>query len=491
MADLPASNNVTVRDESADLARQAAKRANRGDQAGAAVLWQRALDKQPLLDDARMSLADALVEGRQFAKAKIVLLDLLRINPRDLWALAALTKLHSHDNEDVLAERYLRIALAIQPENADIMSSLGSTCYLTGRYHEAEGFYRRAITFDPGWGSAHAGLAATLHQQDQIEEAIGAVRRLYTDVKPSALWETQACLAAGRQVFLMCEKDLMGQNQFAAAQSVEEIRQQTEALVGCHVLINNGAACRDTNGPQIICSRQEDHYELEWRDTWPEQFRFHLLGRTLLEIQARHLACRAGRSRMFTVPPEKEQELIRLAEEQAKALNAPGQDSERIAEIALQTIQSGLFHLCGSAPNMLLETRLAKMFPVLKPSQCLSLALAFTRQMEGRKCPVMLRLTPRLLSRRLNALHGLKGLFLDRLFEGATNFADDCRSNDGFDLSEKMWQHWQSRNSRMEPGDEFAIVDDFAEMLGLTGFYEWTADQFTSMAPRPLAPQDM
>jgi len=99
------------------------------------------------------------------------------------------------------------------------------------------------------------------------------------------------------------------------------------------------------------------------------------------------------------------------------------------------------------------KAEVKRLLPVLKTSQCLSLTLAFSRQTDGRQCPVMLRLTPRLLSRRLNALHDLKGLFLDRLFEGATNFADDCRSNDGFDLSEKMWQHWQSRHPRLEPED--------------------------------------
>jgi hypothetical protein len=45
-----------------------------------------------------------------------------------------------------------------------------------------------------------------------------------------------------------------------------------------------------------------------------------------------------------------------------------------------------------------------------------------------------------------------------------------------FAMSEKLLRHWQTRFPQLGHGDEYALVDEFASMLGLKDWYEWKSD---------------
>lgn len=40
----------------------------------------------------------------------------------------------------------------------------------------------------------------------------------------------------------------------------------------------------------------------------------------------------------------------------------------------------------------------------------------------------------------------------------------------------KLWSHWKSRSAALGPGDEYKLVDEFADMVGLREWYEWRLD---------------
>jgi len=87
-------------------------------------------------------------------------------------------------------------------------------------------------------------------------------------------------------------------------------------------------------------------------------------------------------------------------------------------------------------------------------------------------------LIPPRLARICTGLQGLRSLFLDWLFDGVTDYAAHFSSLDGFDLSRRLWQHYQDRLPTLAPGDEFDVADEFAEIVGLAGRYEWHKDPF-------------
>src|SRR5207249_4732808 len=90
--------------------------------------------------------------------------------------------------------------------------------------------------------------------------------------------------------------------------------------------------------------------------------------------------------------------------------------------------------------------------------------------------PEIRRVTPRKIMQASITLNGAWSLFLDHLFLGATDFAPLYRGFETFPLSQRLFNRWLDRSDNLQPGDEYNLVDEFAEMIGLHGWYEWKPD---------------
>lgn len=105
--------------------------------------------------------------------------------------------------------------------------------------------------------------------------------------------------------------------------------------------------------------------------------------------------------------------------------------------------------LCGFLFNcpidMLIERRLRETFPVLRPSQFLSLRVMAGEALQANTNPEILKATPRKILRASLAMNGAYSLFMDDLFEGASAFAAPYRKMDNFDMAKRLYQHWISR----------------------------------------------
>jgi len=123
--------------------------------------------------------------------------------------------------------------------------------------------------------------------------------------------------------------------------------------------------------------------------------------------------------------------------------------------------------------DMLIETRLSQRMPQLSASQFVALRMGALEALQSQLNPQILEVTPKLILRAGMALNGAYALFLDELFKGATAYAAAYQRSEAFSVSQKFYGHWQSRSQFLGPGDEYALVDDFADMIGVRGWFEW------------------
>ena len=113
---------------------------------------------------------------------------------------------------------------------------------------------------------------------------------------------------------------------------------------------------------------------------------------------------------------------------------------------------------------------------MLRPAQFLSVNKLALEAAEANNNADIRKLTPRKLMNGSLALNGAYALFLDNLFNGTTDFTNAYRREETFSLSQRLWKHWQERSNNLAAGEEYKIVDEFADMIGLRGWYEWKPD---------------
>jgi hypothetical protein len=142
----------------------------------------------------------------------------------------------------------------------------------------------------------------------------------------------------------------------------------------------------------------------------------------------------------------------------------------------MRLIQGMAAFLYNCPSDMLIETQLRDNMPSIQPSQFVSLQLQVKEAWDVNNNPDIRRLTPEKIMQSSLALNGTFALFVDSLFMNVTDYAANYRSSGQFSISQKLFDHWKARLSSLRPGDEYDLVDEFADILGMAGWYEWKPD---------------
>ena len=328
-----------------------------------------------------------------------------------------------------------------------------------------------------------SALAQELAEQRKFGEAAAAIEQLFAIAAPQDE-RSPRFLDDARQSYSVCQAELARQNHSAGAHAASELQAETEKQAGypIRVTFEDDAG---GSGVQLAWEQGRDHHLVLCRRE-PEELQPYELASALLRIQTETEALLAGKSRFPTFSRQQIDDLLFLFDpHEAQRFAAEGiwiTVNPHPDDIALKPLRM----LLGSAPWMLVEARLRQRYPVLRPAQFVSRSTAFLDGSQAREDSKEIRPTQRLRERVINAVDGLNGLYLDWLFGGVTDFAARCHALDGFNLAQKLWQQWQSRFPAMQPGDEFALLDDFAGILGLSGRFEWVKVPFAAAGtPKP------
>ena len=126
--------------------------------------------------------------------------------------------------------------------------------------------------------------------------------------------------------------------------------------------------------------------------------------------------------------------------------------------------------------DLLIERRLDAELPALRPLQILSLVQLASEARAATINPEIRRLTPPRILRATSAFNGAQALLLDDLSGGATRCWGPYQRLETAELSQKLWRHWQQRQPTLTPGDEYDLVDEFADLVGLREWYLWQPD---------------
>jgi tetratricopeptide (TPR) repeat protein len=78
------------------------------------------------------------------------------------------------DYDDAI--RWLRVALGMEPNNTDVLYSLGRCLYTKSLFSDAEKVYLRVLALDPAHLKAEENLGLTLDAQDDPQQAEKALR---------------------------------------------------------------------------------------------------------------------------------------------------------------------------------------------------------------------------------------------------------------------------------------------------------------------------
>jgi Flp pilus assembly protein TadD len=475
-----AEESTTAQDEAARLAERAAKRAGEGNYDKAISLWKRVLELNPSLHKARRDLAMACMEASDTENAKNHLIEVLRLNPGDAWGWVVLGNLYAKNQKDwVTGEKFLRRALEIAPNDPWALNGIAAITAQRGQTNEAVNLFEQAIAANPDLPNPYYGLGVTFHRTGKPDLAARALDRLFVSARAHDA-RAKHVFDQARTLYGTVQDDLMKQQHSEAFKAVENFRAGLEQLSGYPVRVTEGEFRDKTSATiQMAWKRGRDHHLITCRSSLPEELRTHQTAHELSHLQLEAEARKAGTNRFFVTTTATERSVLQRLDGDIRKLQRKGFPTDASQGLVTALIRGLAGFLFNCPLDMLIETRLRERMPALSAGQFVALRMGAQEALGTTTDPKILEVTPKLILRAGMALNGAYALFLDNLYRGATTYALAYQRAESFAVSQRLFRHWQARRPQLGPGDEYALVDEFADMVGLTGWYEWKPDPGT------------
>lgn len=463
--------------EAVRLAKRASQRAGEGSFEKAINIFKRVLELMPSLHLARRDLAMAYVESGDVENAVNHLIEVLRLNPQDGWSWVVLANLYIREKRDKeTGEKFIRKALEISPDDAWALNSLATLTYERGELDEALGIYDRAIAANPDFANSYYGKAVVFNKSDEPAKAVESLEQLFSRAKTQDV-RSKPVFEAARRLFAKLQDDLAERNESEMFKLVQGYKIELEKLSGYPIRIQE-VEFKGTEGAimQMAWKHKRDYHLLKVRAKYPAPLVCHLESHELTHLKLESEARKIGKNKFFATTPSSSEKAFRAIGGDMRRLEKTGMPSREIANIR-QIMVEGLGNFLYNCPlDMVIERHLRDTFKLLHPAQFLSVSLMAQEAWQTNNNPEVRSMTPRKILNATLALNGAYCLFLDELFQGASAFAQPYRNAEPFAMSQRLFKHWQERSQNLGAGDEYGLVDEFADMLGLRDWYEWLSD---------------
>lgn len=481
-----AAESQSTQDEALRLAERAGKRAAEGNYDKAISIWKRVLELDPALHKARRDLAMGLMETGDTEGAKNHLIEVLRLIPSDPWGWVVLGNLYAKSQQDwPTAEKFLRRALEMSANDPWALNGLAALTAQRGQTEEAVKLFERAIATNPGLPNPYYGLGVTFHRSGKPDLACSALDRLFAnaglqDVRSKTVFDQ------ARTLYERVQEELVKKQQSEAFKAVEDFRAELESLSGYPVRVTSGEFKDKTSAViQMAWKHGRDHHLIKHRTGLSEDLLPHQMAHELTHLQLEAEARKADRNKFFTTTDKTEGPLLQRLDGDIRKLERKGFPAEASKDLVIALVRGLAGFLFNCPLDMLIETRLRQRIPSISASQFIALRMGVQEALESNTHPKVLEVTPKVILRAGLALNGAYCLFVDHFYRGATNYAAHYQRSEGFSVSQRLFQHWLSRSTQLCPGDEYDLVDEFADMVGMRGWYEWKLDPGTHDVTAP------
>src|SRR6266496_5303705 len=465
------------REEAARLAARAVKRASEGQYEKAIGIYKRVLELQPSFHAARRDLAMAYMELGDVDNATNHLIEVLRLDPKDPWNWVVLGNLYIREKGDLeTGEKFIRKALEIKPNDAWALNSLAAGFQKKGQTREAIDYFDRAIRANSEFANAYYGKALTLAEDGQSEAARDTLTRLFEDAKMQDA-RSQPVFDGARALYVTVQRKLSVEHHSDAFKCVQDYKAKMERLSGFPVSFEETDFEDMLGGTiQMAWKHGRDYHVIKTRRGYDPELLAHLEAHELTHLKLESEARQKGKNLFFATSARSREAGIRSIAGDIRTLEKEGFSEESITKMTL-SIVAGLTGFLFNCPlDMTIERYIRKTFPSLQPAQFLSLRGMALETAQTNTNPKIRQVTPRKIMQASLALNGAYSLFLDNLFAGASTFSALYRRFETFSLSQRLFNRWAEQVDKLEPGDEYKLVDEFAEMTGLRAWYEWKPD---------------
>ncbi len=505
---LPAETNISVADgivsidipervisnklEAIRLHEKASQRAKAGEYVKAINIWERVLELDPTYVLARRDLGMALMEVNKIAEAKEHLIEAATLDPKDSWSYVVLGNILARNQDDFEgAIRFYKKALEINPKDSWAINSMGGIALEQEKWDEAINLFDQSIAINPKFANPYFGKSHAYVGKSEPDKALASIEQLFKDAELQDA-RSQPVFRAARDNYKNTQLTLAKISLGSANDALAVYKEHVEDISSFPVKEERKAMDALLAGQtQMAWKKQRDHHLVIIRSQYSEELVPHIRAHEFTHIALEAEARSKGRNKWFgTTAVTRETALRAMAGDIKKMERGGVANTQNTAEVIVQILNGACGFIFNAPLDMIIEERIRDGLPALKHSQYCSLVQLASEAEYITTQKTVRELTPKLILRVNDTLNTVMALWLRDFTHGIADFTPSYRKLENFALGGKLYSHFQSRAKKgFQPGDEYDLVDEFADQLKIRDWYQWIVDP-SGLAHKPKTKPD-
>jgi tetratricopeptide (TPR) repeat protein len=421
------------------------------------------IEHNPTVSEYHRVLGQVLSETGDQEGALNALVDALRWDPRNSYALIMTGNIYARHQDDLTtANKFFDQALAVNPKDFIAINNIGGNLMQLGRAQEAERYFEIAHELQPDYPNTLYALAMVRQQRSDYDAAFDlALQALRNSSSGDPI--RRGSLALVMQV---------AQQQSSSARTHEladSYQDQLEAASGKEIRVDADEQIPTAAKLEVAENYGRNYHQVWFKPSYPAVN--HLVMHEMVHLDFIVQARQQSNNLVFTTSQASKQAFIKTAHPQLKKLEKAGYSDQNIAGF-IDSVFEGMMRQVYNAPiDLFIEDFLYKRYVKLRPTQFLSLHKLLREYIDATRNKQVATFSPPAVHRANTVLNLVAALHFKELF-GLDLTRDFNAAQVDMKEAQRLWKEYQDYRTDRQPGEEYELVQNWGKDLGMAAYFE-------------------
>lgn len=435
----------------------------KGKYAEAKPILKGLIKKNPTNSEYHRIMGQILSDEGDQEEATNCLIDSLRWNSKNGWALLMMGNIFAKFKNDVpTAMKYYDQALIANPENNIAIHNIGANLMQQKKFEEAKKYFWKALNINDQYPNTHFALGMIAEMENDLSSAfystIQAIKMnkskdgLYNNSVQQALEIAERIVKSGKGEKIV--KTYLHKLEFDGNKEIELIESENIPTAATFEFAENH------NRENHIIKYKLNHSSVD-----------HLIMHELVHLDFALQAKKENLNQLFITTQDHKREFIKRIESTLKKLNKEGISEQAIANYCT-SLFDGINRQTYNTPiDLFIEDSIYNEFPELRPYQFLSLYSLIFEALEVVTDKRIVDLSPEDVLSKSKIYNMVNAMQFRELY--GVDFINDFRAtqNELKFVNEFYDEYLQYRDDK-EPAEEYELILHWAEDLKLDKNFE-------------------
>ncbi|TYA57357.1 tetratricopeptide repeat protein [Formosa maritima] len=439
----------------------------KGDFNKAKPLAQELIEKSPNISEYHRILGQILSDEGDQEEAINCLIDALRWNPKNEWALLMMGNIFAKFKEDIdTAMKYYDQVLVVKPDDNIALNNIGANLMQLGNTEEALKYFNKAIEINPKYSNTHYALSLVSEMQDDYEDAFKhSLNAIKVNPNRDGLY--------GNSFRMAIESAQKLTNSIDGKKVVEDFATQLENQCKKAIKVEIDDDIPTAAKIEFAENYNRDYHLVKYKSSYPAVE--HLVMHELMHLELATEAREVHENQLFITNQSLKSKFFYSLEKFAHNLNKKGVAEEAIANY-LQALFDGINRQIYNTPiDLFIEDRIYNRYPELRPFQFLSMLAMIQEGVEATTKPEIVKNTPTGILSKSKIFNLINALHFKSLYE-VDLINDHKPSKLELNQAKELYKEFLEYREDKEPGEEYELVEHWAEDLKLDSYFELIAE---------------